>query len=167
MKHTTGYTSKCRNCNITLEDENFMIRGFNPINFGKLIVNCPKCNSKYLMQSKDEFFTIKEWEFYTRLIFSMIRWLFLLLLVIVWFENSTLYSIFIISFIAIYPIIFILRWNKAIKESKERLNDKQYIIDLLNIKLINIDMLNNFYNECILTEETYNYIINYALTKNQ
>ncbi len=79
MKHTIGYSYNCKNCNKELDSEIFFMRRLNPINFDYLIKTCPNCKTKYVAQGKEEFFTIEEYNFVTRWLFSMLIWGILLL----------------------------------------------------------------------------------------
>ena len=45
------------------------------------------------------------------------------------------------------------------KESKERLNNEKYIIDLLDSGILNAEDIKNFYNTGIISDDTYNKLI--------
>lgn len=157
MKQSIGYTYSCKNCKGVLGTNYSFFQNLNPINFGYLIDTCPMCGEKYVVQENDEFFTIKENSFFVKLFHSMIIWTIIISIFIL-IANIGYYFIYI-SFFLLYTLIFTLRWNIALKESKERLNNEKYIIDLLDSGILNAEDIKNFYNTGIISDDTYNKLI--------
>ncbi len=159
MKHTIGYSYNCKKCNKELDSEIFFMRRLNPINFDYLIKTCSNCKTKYVVLGKDEFFTIEEYNFVTRWFSSMLIWGILLFFFISLIEETQIVVWLLITYTILYSIIFRLRWDKAIKKSEERLNNKEYIMDLLFTKILKLEDINMFYKNGIIEESIYDKVI--------
>lgn len=159
----TGYYYKCRKCETTLGNVDFFINALYPINFDYLVKDCYCCNTKYLTPNSNEFFTIKKGTFYKWLISSLIRWLLWIFIILggicALYENYTIPIVFCILFIPIYIFAFKNKYNKAIQQSIKRFNDSSYIYDLLQFGILDFNDVTKFYNDNIISFETYNGVI--------
>ena len=155
MRHTVGVSYSCRNCKKQLEQDMFAT-GFNPIHFGKIIAKCPNCGTEYISHVKEEFFSVTNTQFYTKLIFSLIKWLFVLFVIFCWVTDSEWFLIIISTFVFIYIIQFKLRWDNGIEKSKERICDLEYLVKLIYNKIITLEDIEKFNKDKIIPDELYN-----------
>lgn len=165
-----GYYYKCKKCGTRLDDTNFLLYRLNPIKFDYLIKECPICNSKYIAHYQ-EFFTVTKKDFYKLLVVSLCTWVIflniILLLIISEFcsnegQTQLLTNIIIILnilFGVFYCILFKKRWGKAIKESIKRLNNEEYIFNLLLYNILDLESITYCYNNKIISKKTYDDVL--------
>lgn len=154
------YETKCKNCGISFESDfsyyfklclGYLTPSLCPID--TLIKECPKCHNKYIAH-RYEFFTLTKGMF-LKLFF--IYWLPRILLTFLIVVLTGLYEILIVEIVLIIisSSLYIKRWNLAIKTSQERINDINYLKDLVDFEIISLDKIKDFYNENIISEEIY------------
>ena len=164
MGITVGYTHKCNKCGANLDDDiNFFLYRLNPIDFDYIIKYCPNCSNKYLSNHK-EFFTVTKKDFYISLISSMLTWLFILLIIAIiildsfdYYDISLLVCLLItVLFVPLYYVLFKHRWNNAIKESKKRLDDEEYLYNLYLFNIFSLDDIIKFKDIQLISSTTFN-----------
>lgn len=170
MRINTGYYYKCGKCGARLDDDvNFLLYQLNPIRFGCLIKECPKCGVKYKSHNL-EFFIVTNKICNKLLISSLITWVLLMDFIIVginviFFEkvNEDLFFIILllvdIVFSIFYFVNFKKRWKKAIRESVKRFNNTKYIIDLLLAKILDLEGIEECYKNGLIMENIYNDVL--------
>lgn len=160
-----GYSYYCKKCNRLLKDISFFEKRLNPMNFGDIVQYCPNCNERNIVPH-DEFFTVTKKDFNQKLYTSICTWLFLILVLLLgilsFIENKLFLltiPIFIIIFIPLYYISFKNRWNKNIEISKKRLNNEEYLYNLLLFDILNFKQIIKFKNENIISQNTIDNLI--------
>ncbi len=165
MKHKIGETHSCSKCGTVLESYTYwgnalLLR----LPIGEEVIECPRCHQKY-RGNKIEFFHIDKKLFYEELILYSIAWIipFLLIsgLICDWIglDDNISFCIVLFFVFVIFMIVFKIKWENAIAQSKLRINNKEYLADLLNLNLITEEQITEYYKQDIITKEVYDEVI--------
>lgn len=163
VRVVTGQSYNCPICGTKLDESNNIIWLLSQINFGRLIETCPNCNKKCIMSNRQEFFTVTNDTKRRGLLISLISWEILIGIfssgMLIEEKYKILYFSILIIFAIIHILIFNKRWKNAIEESIERLNNEEYILDLINNRILTEGTIKIFYSQGIVSEDIFNNVI--------
>lgn len=167
VKINIGRTYSCKNCGEILKTEYNILKLLFPINFDYIIKKCPNCGHKYITNNM-EFFNATNKKFYSLFFISLIYWIIILFISI---SLITLYTNFpfeillliIIIFVPIYFLLLKGKWKKEIKKSIIRINNTEYLIDLVHSKILDLNSIKSLYDNKFLKEQIYTEVLSYFL----
>ena len=179
VRVTTGYIYKCNKCGHKLYQTNFILSLLFPIRFGYIIKKCPNCGNKYRDDRYLEFFNATKNIFHKLFFFSLFFWILLVegivgLILSYIIQNANIYIYDTSIYYIIAPILFtpayyfILnrKWHKDIQNSIKRINNSEYLIDLVSTNFLTMELVDYLYTNNIINKENYDKVKVYFNTNN-
>lgn len=163
VRIATGQIYSCPNCKQILKKRNYISMLLFPIKFDYKIKKCSNCNNKYT-EDNLEFFSISSDSFIPLLLFNLICWGILNAILTSWIISmfNLDEAFFFVSFAIFVPIhicLFIYIWKKEISISVKRIDNSEYLIDLVNANILSLDNIKDFYNKGLVSEKNYKSVV--------
>lgn len=159
-----GHTYKCNNCGTLLKKEKDISTLLFPINFDYKIKKCPACEKKYIDENCMEYFYATKKSFNILFCISSFIWITLIefigtLIISTVFDNSDMLKYFALGFpivfIPIYYFLFNKKWKNEINNSNKRVNNSEYLIDLILANILNIELVETLYIDKLISKNNY------------
>ena len=157
MKYVSDKIYRC-SCGSVIDEEDVLSGWINPIKFDYLVKQCVECKSKYITPNKYEFFNVNKLIFIPTLLLNTFRWGILFAILTSWIQPQ-IWQYIMLLYLVLHIIIFSLCWNKELNKSKKRINNKEYLTDLLQYNLIDMHKIKKLYREGYISKEIYNSLL--------
>lgn len=130
--------------------------------FGKLISECPKCKTKCI-NSKNEIFLMSKKDTKNIFLNIFLKQLILSILLMCFIFPEAFYNVFSlyiysILFLVSFILISLLRYFLYKKNSYSRLNDTEYVVDLVLNNILSMNKLSELYKNNYISKDTIDYI---------
>ena len=153
-----GIQYRCPNCHRKTFGRLFVSMFLGFLRFDRRADECVHCNRLYIDSTANEFYTLTKVGIVLDFIKCILSYAILFLPIILFGIDSNHTKdilIFLMCFYVFLLLLYILYLKKKIKESKTRLNDVNYLCDLLFLKDISIRELDEYHSEGIIDDEIY------------